>query len=113
VKPDDSVVLVLWHANPFRGDKFEDAWRPAAAAAIDYGATFWAFLRSKDDPLDFMQIASFESKTEFERYWSSVEIAEARAEASGLYQVPVLPMWLRAVDAGEIASALAANGSGS
>jgi hypothetical protein len=111
VKAEDSVVLILWHANPFRGDKFEDAWRPAAAAAIDYGATFWAFLRSKDDPLDFMQIASFESKPEFDRYWYSEEISEARAEASGLYQVPVLPIWLRAVDAGELASTLAANGS--
>ena len=98
----DSVVFILWHANPFRGDKFEDAWRPAAAAALDYGASYWAFMRSKDDPLDFMQIAAFRNKTEFERYWYSEEIAEARAEAMGLFQVPVLPMWLRAVDAGEI-----------
>jgi hypothetical protein len=104
VRPDDSVVLIAWHANPFRGDKFEDAWRPAAEAAIDYGATYWAFLRSKDDPLDFMQIASFGSKLEFERYWYSEEISEARAEASGLYQVPILPIWLRAVDAGELIS---------
>ncbi|MFL5781196.1 MAG: hypothetical protein ACJ760_07785 [Thermoleophilaceae bacterium] len=111
MRPDDSVVLIAWHANPFRGDKFEDAWRPAAAAAIDYGATFWAFLRSKDDPLDFMQIASFASKVEFERYWYSEEIAEARAEASGLFQVPVLPMWLRAVDAGELVESLAAETS--
>ena len=107
MKPDDSVVLILWHANPFRGDKFEDAWRPAAAAAVDYGATYWAFLRSKDDPLDFMQIAAFDSKLAFERYWYSEEIAEARAEASGLFQVPVLPMWLRAVDAGEVVAGLA------
>ena len=56
MRPDDSVVLIAWHANPFRGDKFEDAWRPAAAAAIDYGATYWALLRSKDDPLDFIQV---------------------------------------------------------
>jgi len=102
VRPDDSVVLIAWHANPFRGDKFEDAWRPAAAAAIDYGASYWALLRSKDDPLDFIQIASFGSKIEFERYWYSEEISEARAEAMGLFQVPVLPIWLRAVDAGEI-----------
>jgi len=108
VRPDDSVVVILWHANPFRGDKFEDAWRPAAAAALDYGATYWAFLRSKDDPLDFMQIAAFRDKTEFERYWFSEEIAEARAEAMGLFQVPVLPMWLRAVDAGELVSEAAA-----
>lgn len=104
MKPDDSVVLILWHANPFRGDKFEDAWRPAAAAALDYGATYWAFMRSKDDPLDFMQIAAFRDKTEFERYWFSEAIAEARAQAMGLFQVPVLPMWLRAVDAGELVS---------
>ncbi len=102
MRPDDSVVLIAWHANPFRGDKFEDAWRPAAAAAIDYGASYWALLRSKDDPLDFIQIASFGSKIEFERYWYSEEISEARAEAMGLFQVPVLPIWLRAVDAGEI-----------
>ena len=102
MRADDSVVLIAWHANPFRGDKFEDAWRPAAAAAIDYGATYWAFMRSKDDPLDFIQIASFRSKIDFERYWYSEEISEARAEAMGLFQVPVLPLWLRAVDAGEI-----------
>jgi hypothetical protein len=102
VRPDDSVVLIAWHANPFRGDKFEDAWRPAAAAAIDYGASYWAFLRSKDGGLDFIQIASFSSKIEFDRYWYSEEISEARAEASGLYQVPLLPVWLRAVDAGEV-----------
>jgi hypothetical protein len=107
MRADDSVVLILWHANPFRGDKFEDAWRPAAAAVVDYGATYWAFLRSKDDPLDFMQIAAFDSKLEFERYWYSEEIAEARAEASGLFQVPVLPIWLRAVDAGEVVAGLA------
>jgi hypothetical protein len=115
VKPDDSVVLILWHANPFRGDKFEDAWRPAAAAVVDFGATYWALLRSKDDPLDFMQIAAFESKNDFDRYWYSEEIAEARAEASGLFQVPVLPIWLRAVDAGEIVedvAAAAADGGG-
>jgi hypothetical protein len=106
VRADDSVVLIAWHANPFRGDKFEDAWRPAAAAAIDYGASYWAFMRSKDDPLDFVQLAAFRNKTEFERYWYSEEIAEARAEAMGLFQVPVLPLWLRAVDAGELAEAV-------
>ena len=106
MKPDESLVFILWHANPFRGDKFEDAWRPAAQAALDYGASSWAFIRSKDDPLDFIQLASFASKTDFERYWYSEEMAEARAEASGLFQVPVLPQWLRVVDAGELAGAM-------
>jgi hypothetical protein len=106
MKPDESVVFILWHANPFRGDKFEEAWRPAAQAALDYGASSWAFFRSKDDPLDFVQLASFASKTDFDRYWYSEEIAEHRAETSGYYQVPVLPQWLRVVDAGELAGAM-------
>ena len=98
----DVVVTILWHAVPFRGDKFEDAWRPAAAAALDYGASWWAFYRSKDDPLDFTQVAVFRSKLDFERYWFSEQLAEARAECSGLFQVPVLPMTFRVIDAGEL-----------
>ena len=104
MRAGDVVVAILWHANPFRGDKFEDAWRPAAAAALDYGATYWAFLRSKDDPLDFTQLAAFPDKRAFERYWFSEQMSEARAEASGLYQVPILPVWFRVVGAGELAS---------
>jgi hypothetical protein len=102
VKPDETVYTILWHANPFRGDKFEDAWRPAAEAAIDFGASFWAFWRSKDDPLDFTQVAVFRSKLDFERYWFSEQLSEARAEAAGLFQVPVLPMTFRVVDTGEL-----------
>jgi hypothetical protein len=105
MKEGDSVVFILWHANPFRGDKFEDAWRPSAEAALDYGASSWAFFRSKDDPLDFAQMAVFESKSAFDRYWYSEEISEARAEASGLYQVPILPQWLRVVDGGAVVPA--------
>ena len=32
-------------------------------------------------------------KLDFDRYWYSEEIAEARALASGLFQVPVLPTY--------------------
>ena len=103
MRSGEKVVTILWHATPFRGDKFEDAWRPAAEAALDYGATWWAFFRSSDDPLDFTQMAVFpEGKVQFERYWYSEEIAEARAEASCYYQVPVLPVFFRVTGAGEI-----------
>ena len=101
-KEGHGVVHVAWYATAFRGDKFEDAWRPAAAAALDYGATYWAFLRSKDDPLDFTQIAAFKDKKAFERYWYSEEISEARAEAHGMYEVPLLPVWFRVSGAGEL-----------
>jgi hypothetical protein len=102
VTEGDVVVQILWHAVPFRGDKFEDAWRPACAAALDYGATYWAFMRSKDDPLDFVQLVAFKDKRAFERYWFSEEISEARAEAHGFYEVPVLPVWFRVSGAGEL-----------
>ena len=105
MREGDKVVTILWHANPFRGDKFEDAWRPVAAAALDYGATWWAFYRSMDDPLDFTQEAIFADKKQWERYWYSEEVAEARAECSGLFQVPVLPVWYRVTGSGAITPA--------
>jgi len=95
-------VMLHWVANPFRGDRFAEGWLPAAEAALDYGATWWAFYRSKDDPLDFTQVAIFADKKQWERYWYSEELAEARAEASGLFEVPVLPIWHRVVGTGAI-----------
>lgn len=103
MRDNEVFVTILWHATPFRGDKFEDAWTPAARAALDYGASSWALMRSKDDPLDFMQLASFPDKKAFERYWYSEEMSENRAEAMGLYEVPILPVWFRVVGAGELA----------
>jgi hypothetical protein len=102
VKQDDILVTLLWHATPWRGDKFEEIWRPAAAAALDYGASWWAFLRSMEDPLDFTQMAVFQSKHAFERYWFAEEIADARATASGYFAVPILPIFHRVTGVGEI-----------
>ena len=88
---DKVFVEIAWHANPFRGDKFEAAWTPAAEAVLDYGASYWALLRAKEGGQDFFQHAIFDSQADFDRYWYSEEISQARAEASGLYQVPLLP----------------------
>ncbi|MEA2480252.1 MAG: hypothetical protein QOJ07_2174 [Thermoleophilaceae bacterium] len=96
------MCMIVWHANPFRGDKFEDAWRAPAETALRFGASEWNFLRSLDDPLDFIQTAIMPDKTHWERYWYSEEISEARADASGLYQVPVLPVYFRVTGAGEL-----------
>ncbi len=88
------AVEIRWVANPFRGDKFEEAWLPVAEAALDYGATAYAFLRSKEDQAIFTQLAfGFESKLDWERYWLSEEVSSARAQAAGLFQVPVYPEW--------------------
>jgi hypothetical protein len=99
------LVQIRWVANPFRGDVFAEGWRAAAEAVLDYGATSWAFYRNLDGRLDFIQQAMFESKADFERYWYSERVAEARTELAGRYQVPILPVFYEIVGAGETESA--------
>jgi hypothetical protein len=105
------VARVNWVANPYCGDSFEAAWLPAAEAALDYGATAWAFYRALDGMLDFTQLAYVASKLDFERYWYSEEISDARERASGLYQVPLLPTFHRIAGQGSLAPAAASAGS--
>ena len=85
------VVIINWVANPFRGERFAEMWLPHAESVLRYGARGWAFFSAKEGMLDFMQLAYFDSKLDFERYWYSEEISAARTEAAGLFQVPVLP----------------------
>lgn len=99
---DGVAVEIRWAINPFRGDAFEAAWRPAAEAALDYGATAWALLRSKEGGLDFTQYAVFPDKDDFDRYWYSDEIADARTAIAGYYQVPLLPVLYRIVGSGTL-----------
>jgi hypothetical protein len=99
------LVQIRWVANPFRGDVFAAGWRPAAEAALDYGATSWAFYRNLDGRLDFIQQAVFENKADFDRYWYSEQIAEARAELAGRYQIPLLPVFFEIVGEGETTAA--------
>ena len=95
------LVQIIWHANPFRGDRFADGWRPAAEAVLDFGATTWGFYRAHDGRLDFIQQATFPTKAAFERYWYSEMIAEKRAELAGIYQVPLLPTFHEVVGEGK------------
>lgn len=96
------AVHVKWTAIPLRGDRFEELWLPVAEAVLDYGATGWAFFRAQDGLLDFMQFAFVPTKDHFDRYWYSDEIGAARAEASGLYQVPLLPTFHRIAGMGSL-----------
>jgi len=98
--PGSAVVQITWTASPFRGDKFAAIWGPMAEAALDYGATSYAFLRSSDDRLLFNQFAAFESTLDFERYWLSEQVSEARAEATGMFSLPVVPVWHTVTGAG-------------
>jgi hypothetical protein len=98
------MIQIKWIANPFRGDAFEELWLPVAEAAMDYGATHWAFYRNSDGRLDFLQEAIFPSKQDFDRYWYSEEVAEARAKGSGLFQVPILPTYWEVSGSGALST---------
>jgi hypothetical protein len=85
------LVHIPWAVNPWRGDKFAEAWAPAAEMVLDFGAVSWGLYRNLDGRLDFIQEALFPSKAHFERYWYSEELAEIRAQLQGYFNVPVLP----------------------
>jgi hypothetical protein len=98
------LVQIIWHVNPFRGDKFAAAWLPAAEAVLDYGATSWSFYRAIDGRLDFIQQATFPTKANFERYWYSEAATERRTELAGTYQVPLVPTFHEIVGEGKALS---------
>ncbi len=87
------VCTLDWHITPLRADRFLDHWEAAAAKAPAYGAKSWSLIRSIDDPLSFRQTMVWESRSDFERYWYSDEIAHARASIIDLYDIPLLPAW--------------------
>ena len=95
------LVQIVWHVNPFRGDRFAAGWRPAAEAVLDYGATSWGFYRALDGRLDFIQQATFPTKAAFERYWYSETAAEARTELAGTYHIPLVPAFYEVVGEGK------------
>jgi quinol monooxygenase YgiN len=89
--PDVSVID--WRIHPFRADRWLEAWRPAAARALAFGATSWTLTRSVDDPLHFRQTSVWEDREDFERYWSSDEVSAAREQVMNLYNKPLVQSW--------------------
>jgi hypothetical protein len=87
------VVHVPWYATLFRSEAFAAALQEIVPVALRYGATEYGLYRSREDPYQFRQLATFESKTDFSRYWDGEEFSLWRADHSGWYQVPVLYGW--------------------
>lgn len=87
------ICVLDWHIAPFRADRWLDLWEPAAAKMPAFGARSWSLTRSIDDPLSFQQTSAWDSRADFERYWFSPEIEEARAGVIDLYDLPLLPTW--------------------
>ena len=87
------IVHVPWYATVFRGDKFEAMLAEIAPVAMRYGASSYAVHRNRDDSYKFLQMATFETKLEWERYWAGPEFTHFRVATSSWYQVPVLYSW--------------------
>jgi hypothetical protein len=87
------VCTLDWHVAPWKDTRWLELWEPAAARMPAFGAKSWSLTRSIDDPLLFRQTSVWESRTDFERYWFSDEIEEARAAVIDLHDIPILPAW--------------------
>jgi quinol monooxygenase YgiN len=88
------VMHVQWYATVFRGDMFADAVAETAAPiTLEYGATRYTVQRSQDDSYKILQLAWFNSKDDWYRYWEGPEMREFRARFSGKYQIPITYIW--------------------
>ena len=99
-----AVVHIPWYATLFRGDRFEEALQQIAPLALRYGATEYEVHRSRDDAYRFLQMAAFEDKGDFERYWYGEDFSLWRADYAGWYTVPVLYVWHDRVTKGGVSS---------
>lgn len=98
------LVEIKWHANTFRGDELEGHLKRLAPLALEYGARWWLLYRALEAGLDFVQLAEFERKEDFDRYWYSDEVGAIRERALGTFQVPLLPSFHQVVGRGELRS---------
>ncbi len=107
------TVIVPWYATGFRADALEQELGDLAATALRYGATSYGVYRSRDDRYRFQQLAAFEEKLDWERYWEGPEMTYFRTAHSSWYQVPVLYGWWDLSSSGAIlGTAAAGNGHG-
>jgi hypothetical protein len=101
------VCVLNWHISPLRDQRWLDAWIPAAEKCTAYGAKSWTLIRDNDDPLSFQQTMIWENRSDFERYWFSQEIAEARESVIKWYDIPLIPAWHALIGADSTTAALA------
>ena len=104
-------VHIPWYATGFRGDGLEKALSEIAPLALRYGASSYQVFRYKDDRYKFLQTATFDSKFDWERYWTSPEFERFRVTHSAWYQVPVIYTWADVVAAGSMPEAPVAGGA--
>jgi hypothetical protein len=106
------TVIVPWYATGFRADGFAAALNEVAPVALRYGASSYAVYRYRDDLYKFQQLAAFEDKLDWERYWEGPEMTYFRTIYSSWYQVPVLYGWWDLTAGGALVSGDSTAGNG-
>jgi hypothetical protein len=96
------VVHIPWYATGLRHDRLALALSDISAVSLRYGARSHVVYRMRDDRYKFLQVAEFEEKSDFERYWYGPEFTEFRVLCSSWYQVPVVYAWSDVVAAGSL-----------
>ena len=66
---------------------------PALERAPSFGATSFSLTRSEEDHLHFIQMTTWENRADFDRFWASDEVADAREAAGTWFNKPVYPVW--------------------
>ncbi len=96
------VVHIPWYATVLRHDDMAAAVAQVAPIALRYGATQYAVHRSRDDRYRITQMAWFEDKADWYRYWEGPEMVEFRRRNSSRYQIPVTYVWHDEIAAGAL-----------
>jgi hypothetical protein len=94
------VVHIDWYATVLRQDRFLAEVAAVAPLALRYGATEYAVHRSRDDHYKITQMAWFQSKPDWYRYWESPEMVEFRRRNMSHYQIPITYVWHDEIVAG-------------
>jgi hypothetical protein len=87
------VVWIPWYVTVFRHEMMAEEISAIAPLALRYGATQYSVHQSLDDRYRITQMAWFESKRDWYRYWDGPEMIEFRRRHSGHFQVPVVYVW--------------------
>jgi hypothetical protein len=96
------VVHIAWYASVLRQDAFAAEVAQVAPLALRYGATQYSVHRSQEDRYKIRQMAWFESKTQWYRYWDGPEMIEFRRRNSRNYQIPINYEWYGELVAGAL-----------
>jgi hypothetical protein len=96
------VVHIDWYATVLRQKDFAEEVAYVAPLALRYGATEYSVHRSRDDRYKVTQMAWFESKRDWYRYWEGVEMTAFRRRNMGHYTIPITYVWYDELVAGAL-----------